>query len=152
MPIDDDEAWQAIVDNYGERPALDDEPALPSTGRESGSADDLGEESAGVWDTLDDDPPPTASWDDEYPDSDWTTDRFVPPPPPPIPTTTPDRYAAWSGVLGAPAILLICLIFRISLPQLVAYFLVAAFVGGFLYLVFKMSHEPRDPDDDGAVL
>ena len=36
--------------------------------------------------------------------------------------------------------------------ELVAYLLVAGFVGGFLYLVFTMTREPRDPDDDGAVL
>ena len=48
--------------------------------------------------------------------------------------------------------LLACLILRIGLPELLAYALVAAFVGGFLYLVVTMTREPRDPDDDGAVL
>ena len=35
---------------------------------------------------------------------------------------------------------------------MLAYALVAAFVGGFLYLVWLMPSGPRDPDDDGAVV
>ncbi len=76
----------------------------------------------------------------------------MPPPPPPIPRTTPDRLAAWAGVFGSPAVLLICLVLGISLPQLLAYLLVIGFVGGFIYLVIQMPREPRDPGDDGAVL
>jgi hypothetical protein len=154
---EDDDAWQAIVDNYGDRPQLDDDPfdepaeepaPLRRTRDEAGDVSDLGDVSGG--DDLD--PDPTPSWDDPYPDSDWESDRFVPPPPPPLPRTTPDRTAAWAGVFGAPLVLLVCLLFRIDLPELVAYSLVAAFVGGFLYLVLTMTREPRDPDDDGAVL
>ena len=90
------------------------------------------------------------TWDD--PDTDWETDRFVPPPPPPVPTTTFDRQAAWAGVFGSPVVLLACLLLRIDVPELLAYALVGSFVGGFVYLVVKMTREPRDPDDDGAVL
>ena len=35
---------------------------------------------------------------------------------------------------------------------LVAYALIAWFVGGFTYLVLLMPRGPRDPDDDGARL
>ncbi|MEO9324716.1 hypothetical protein ABFT23_14575 [Nocardioides sp. C4-1] len=148
MGKDDDDAWQAIVDNYGDRPELDldDPPAAepdpePVVERvERRDEPEVPRELGGP------------SWDDAYPDSDWDDDRFVPPPPPPLPTTSPDRMAAWAGVFGSPAILLVCLILGIGLPQLVAYLLVAAFVGGFIYLVVTMTREPRDPDDDGAVL
>jgi len=128
-----DDVWRAIVENYGDRPELttDDlpEPVEPSQPEPDMAA---------------------ASWDDQFVDSDWTTDRFVPPPPPPIPSTTRDRFAAWTGVFGTPAILLVCLVFGIALPQLLAYLLVAGFIGGFIYLVVTMSREPRDPGDDGA--
>ncbi|QCW51216.1 hypothetical protein FE634_13830 [Nocardioides dongxiaopingii] len=141
MPTDDDEAWKAIVDNYGDRPTVEDD-APPAAHRPDPAPEPT--------------PPPreraSATWDDEYPDSDWSTDRFVPPVPPPVPTPSPDRHAAWIGVFGSPAILLICLVLQIRVPELVAYLLVAGFVGGFLYLVFTMTREPRDPDDDGAVL
>lgn len=141
MARDDDDVWRAIVDNYGDRPELDEpDPPEPDPGPDPApfalAADPREEEQR--------------TWDD--PDSDWDTDRFVPPPPPPLPTTTPDRRAAWFGVFGSPAILLVCLILRLDLPLLLAYALVAGFVGGFLYLVLTMTREPRDPDDDGAVL
>jgi hypothetical protein len=132
---EDDDAWRAIVDNYGERPEIEEPP--PAEPEPSASEPDPQVEAERTWDD---------------PDSDWETDRFVPPPPPPLPTTTPDRRAAWAGVFGSPAILLVCLLLRIDVPELLAYALVAAFVGGFVYLVLKMTREPRDPDDDGAVL
>lgn len=141
MAKDDDElrddVWRAIVENYGDRPELtaDDAPApSPET------AETRGPEPVAA----------AATWDDQYVDADWATDRFVPPPPPPIPTTTRDRFAAWAGVFGSPAILLVCLVLGIDLPQLLAYVLVAGFIGGFIYLVVTMSREPRDPGDDGA--
>ncbi|WP_193614011.1 hypothetical protein [Nocardioides lijunqiniae] len=141
----DDEAWRAIVENFGERADLDPEPPaaepvaepLPEPQQEP----QPGPEAAGA-----------AGWDEGYPDADWTTDRFVPPPPPPLPTTSPDRTVAWVGLFGGPAILLVCLVLGVELPALVAYLLVAAFVGGFLYLVVQMPRGPRDPDDDGAVV
>ncbi len=129
MVRDDDDAWRAIVDNYGERAELGDvpDPQPPTPGPDpADQADQL--------DQLD------------------QVDRFVPPPAPPLPTTTPDRYVAWAGVFGAPGVLLLCLVLGVDLPGLLAALLVAAFVGGFLYLVVTMTREPRDPGDDGAVL
>ncbi len=58
--------------------------------------------------------------------------------------------AAWVGIFGSPTVLLVCLVLGIDLPRLLSYALVAAFVGGFLYLVAQMPSGPRDPDDDGA--
>jgi len=133
----DDDVWRAIVDNYGERARLDEDedPGPPVEAiREPRPAE------------------PSASWDDPFPDADWSTDRFVPPPPPPLPTPPADRLVAWLGVLGSPLVLLVCLVLGIALPSLVAYLLVAGFVGGFLYLVIRMPRGPRDPDDDGAQL
>jgi len=133
----DDETWKAIVDNYGDRVEIESE--------EIDTPVELASEPRSVSE-------PEASWDDPYPDSDWSSDRFVPPTPPPLPTPTTDRLIAWSGVFGSPVVLLVCLVFGIDLPQLVAYLLVASFVGGFLYLVVQMPRGPRDPDDDGAQL
>ena len=161
MARDEDEAWRAIVDNYGERPEIEPDVLDATSGVDDRRTDPDLARDADLDDTGDPgDPGDTADgaalgptgWDDEYPDSDWESDRFVPPPPPPIPRTTPDRLAAWAGVFGSPAILLICLVLSISLPQLLAYLLVIGFVGGFIYLVIQMPREPRDPGDDGAVL
>jgi hypothetical protein len=133
----DDDVWRAIIDNYGDRAEVEPEEAEPSVETRPESRRSI---------------EPASSWDDDYVDSDWTTDRFVPPPPPPLPTPTTDRLIAWLGVFGSPVVLLVCLVFSIDLPQLVAYLLVAAFVGGFIYLVTQMPRGPRDPDDDGAQL
>lgn len=131
----EDEAWRAIVENYGDRPDLEPGPEAGPDPEPLAAATS---------------PAPQPSWDDPYPDADWTSDRFVPPTPPPVPTTTKDRYAAWLGVFGSPAVLLVCLVLSIDLPPLLAYALVASFVGGFLYLVLQMPRGPRDPGDDGA--
>ena len=135
MVSKDDDVWQAIVDNYGER------AGARVRGRRA-----AGDRRRSPRRAVE----PAASWDDPYPDSDWSTDRFVPPTSPAAPAPTTDRLFAWLGVFGSPVVLLVCLVFGIDLPQLVAYLLVAAFVGGFLYLVVQMPRGPRDPDDDGA--
>ena len=124
----EDDAWRAIVENYGERPEVDPEP-LPDAPPDLTAYEQPAE------------PPPPAPADE---------DRFVPPPPPAVPRPPRDRLAAWVGVFGAPAILLICSLARIDLPDILILALAAAFVGGFLYLVARMPRGPRDPWDDGA--
>ena len=147
----DEDAWRAIVDNYGDRAALDgesptelpdeppDEPPtdLPDEPRQQQRLERLFRPLP--------QPEPAAQADLE--------DRFVPPTPPPLPRQPPDRMLAWSGLFGAPTVLLVCLVLGIRLAPILAYLLVASFIGGFGYLVVKM---PRgrdiDPWDDGARL
>lgn len=75
---------------------------------------------------------------------------FVPPTPPPVQLPSPPRLIAWSGVIGAPAVFLVFLIFSLTLPSWASTLLVAAFIGGFIFLVATMRNEPPDPYDDGA--
>jgi hypothetical protein len=128
----DDEAWRTIVENYGDRVQLapDEEPP------------------AQAWATA----ATTAALDEGAVDPTYAEDRFVPPAPPPLPHTTPDRYAAWAGVLGAPVMLVLALLVGVQLPTWLAGLMVVGFVGGFVYLVFQMPRGPRDPGDDGARL
>ena len=144
----DEDAWRAIVDNYGERIELDDDapadpPAEPpATGPEGTSYD------AGLQRLFRPLPQPR----DEDPE-DELDDDFVPPPPPPLPKLPPDRFLAWAGLFGSPTILLVCLIFDFRLAPWLGYLLVASFIGGFGYLVAKMPRgEDVDPWDDGARL
>jgi hypothetical protein len=125
---DEDARWREIVDNYGERVELTDDEDEPERPDPFSAAD------------------PIAESTEEY------ADRFVPPPPPPIPRPTPRRLVAWSGLLGAPLLLLASLVFGTGVPTLLSLALVAWFVGGFVYLVLEMPRGPRDPDDDGARL
>lgn len=132
---DDTEArWRAIVANYGERAEVgpdeyadDDVAALtPETAEPA----------------YDPDVEPDLYLDDD--------ERFVPPPVPPLPRTTPGRFIAWLGALGSPAIVVILLLAQVGVPRLLGWALIAAFVGGFGYLVATMPSEPRDPWDDGS--
>ena len=130
----EEDVWRSIVENYGERPQLDpmqpEEPEAPAPPQ-----------------------PPVAPALNDGADVDLeeaTADRFVPPPPPPLPHPPPVRLAAWLGLFGSPAVLLLSLILGFMLPPLLGYALIGAFLGGFAYLVVHMQRGPRDPGDDGA--
>jgi hypothetical protein len=137
----EDDAWRAIVENYGERPRLDPSPAPEPeatwyVGALDGGGRDAGGDAGDVGDDALDDP----------------DEGFVPPPPPPLPVPEPARLVAWLGVFGAPAVMLVSLALGVMLPSLLGYALIAWFVGGFGYLVVNMDRTPRDPGDDGAVV
>ena len=128
---DDDEAWRAIVDNYGERPRVEDPPP-PAVAP---------------------DPAPAEPFDPTIDDLDARVDpadRFVPLPPPPAPRLELPRHLPWLGVLGIPVLLLVSLLGSIDLPTWLGYLLVCGFVGSFVYLVLTMKPGGRDPWDDGA--
>ena len=138
MHRDDDEAWRAIVENFGDRaviePGDDPAPAAPAgAGFAAASAAHGGDDDVDADDVV----PPD--------------EEFVPPEPDPFPLPPPDRLAAWIGVLGSPVLLLLCVAFRIAVPGWAALVLGCGFVGGFLYLVARLP-SGRDPFDDGARL
>jgi hypothetical protein len=152
----DEDAWRAIVDNYGDRPDLDEEatvdPAV-DTGADPGAdpEEKQGYDAAGsaglrrLFRPL---PEPRSS--DDLEDE---LDEFVPPTPPPLPRLSPDRFLAWLGLFGSPTILLLCLVLDFRLMPWMGYLLVASFIGGFVYLVSQMPRsEDIDPWDDGARL
>jgi hypothetical protein len=131
--------WRAIVDHYGDQPeftppAATPEPTMPPA--ELFRIDlpvELGPRS---WEPAEE------------------TEGFVPPPPPPIPRPHGLRLAAWLGLFGVPAVVLVCIVLNVSLPSLLGFLALVWFVGGFGYLVATMNG-PKDPDggsDDGAVV
>ncbi|GAA1152484.1 hypothetical protein [Nocardioides aquiterrae] len=135
----EERAWRAIVENYGDRAEIDESPTAPPQASSAPFGGRFGDPSAFP-----------AESDDEPFVADEEEEGFTPPEPPPLPRVEPDRLLAWAGVLGSPVVLLCALLFSIGMPVWLGYLLVAAFVGGFLYLVVKMPREPRDPWDDGA--
>jgi hypothetical protein len=148
----DEDAWRTIVENYGERIDLDDEPP-------SGPAVDPDEkegyDAAGspglqrLFRPLPE-PQPELRPEADYLEDD---DDFVPPTPPPLPRVPPDRLLAWVGLFGSPSLLLICLVLNVRLAPWLGYLLVLSFIGGFIYLVVNMPRgEDVDPWDDGARL
>lgn len=137
----EDEAWRKIVENYGERAAVD-ESDRPQEVVELPDLDEPDDE-------KDSDEPADRDYLDVLDDAE-RAERFVPPQPPPLPRTTPQRLVAWLGLIAAPAALLICLVAGMLPPDWISFGLVAWFLGGFGYLVWHMPKHPNDPFDDGA--
>ena len=135
----EDAAWKDIVDHYGDRPLLDPDERAETARRQRQSPSPRSSTS-----------PTTSSGRSLGPAP--IEDRFVPPPPPPLPRVAPDRLVAWAGVFLSPLILLVATVLRLPLPTVIAWLLIAAFLGGFGYLVHQMPRGPRDPFDDGARL
>lgn len=81
-------------------------------------------------------------------------EHFVPPPPPPLPRLEPLTKAAWAGLFGGPAYLLLATALRWEIPGVAVFLAIAAFVGGVALLVLKLtdSDPPSDEDDDGAIV
>jgi hypothetical protein len=79
-------------------------------------------------------------------------EHFVPPEPPPVPRGTPARRIAWACLFGAPLVMLAGVVFGWSYPMWASVFLVAAFVGGFVFLIATMPRDGGDGWGDGAVV
>jgi hypothetical protein len=124
----DDVAWREIVNHYGERPDVTELAEL-TTPLES-SEPDL--EAAGP-------EPFRFELEDE---------AFTPPPLPPPAVVSPERRAAWIGLVLCPILLIVINVVDYALPGILSFGLVVAFLASFGYLVATMT--PRDPDDDGA--
>jgi hypothetical protein len=144
-PLDEDAAWRAIVENFGERASLVDgeEPTAPSPAPsvfDSTYLESLRPEPA------EEDAAAPELWSEEH--------HFVPPEPPPVPRTTPARQVAWIGLFGAPLLMLVAVIGHWAYPTWLSMCLVGAFVGGFVFLVATMERRGGDgwDDDDGAVV
>jgi hypothetical protein len=138
-PRDEDEIWKDIVDRYAEDPASEDVPAAESA--ESVGSPETPDAPPELWNPEPWNPVP---WEDEG--------RFVPPVPPRVAMPEPPRLIAWVGVLAAPALLLVFLVFNWVMPQWASTLLIIWFVGGFAFLIATMKSGPRDPGDDGAVV
>jgi hypothetical protein len=127
----DEAAWRSIIDNYGERPEIADEPEPQVPGSPRGIIPH-------------EEPEPAELVEAE--------DHFVPPPPPPLPRPAPPRLLAWFGLFGVPALVLVALLAQVNLPSWLGLILMVWFVGGFIYLVASMRPGASDDYDDGAVL
>lgn len=127
--LDEDAAWRAIVENYGEL-ELGPEPEPPSY------------------------QPPEPAPRAEPPTTDVDEGHYVPPDPPPLPRLALHRKLAWFGLLGCPLVLLIGAVLGVEYPSWLALLMALAFIGGFVYLVATMPRRRNDDwdGDDGAVL
>ncbi|HEY1617919.1 MAG TPA: hypothetical protein VGG25_09900, partial [Streptosporangiaceae bacterium] len=80
-------------------------------------------------------------------------DRYVPPPPEPLPHLDSTARFAWAGLIGGPGYLLVATLANWQIADWAALLAIAAFIGGFVTLVWRMGDRPRDDDDNnGAVV
>ncbi len=82
-------------------------------------------------------------------------EHYIPPAPPPLPKLDPISKGAWAALFGGPGYLIVATAVGWSVPGIVAFCAVAAFVTGFAILVLRMNEPgPGGPDDgdDGAVV
>lgn len=147
-------AWREIVANYGDRAELSDD--ADSSGVAGSDAGDRVVEPGTAY------PLRFGEFGDDVDDGiDETIDEgldepgFVPADPEPL-HLGPARTAAWAGVLGAPLVALLATVVvtatSVTVPHWFGWLLVAAFLGGFGYLVATMPKDRDDPWDDGARL
>jgi hypothetical protein len=95
---------------------------------------------------------PSVEWIDlEYRERE---EHFEPPMPELVISSDPITRAAWAGVIGGPALLLLSLFGVISLGGFAPAIAVVAFVAGFLALVVRMPDRLSidEGPDDGAVV
>lgn len=137
--LDEDAAWRAIVEHYGDRADLDEDPPSPATEPEPAPAPPVLSVGPAALETE-------ATWHDEG--------HFIPPVPPPLPPLEPRRKLAWIGLFGSPLLMLAAVVFGWSYPGWLMGALVIGFVGGFGYLVATMPRNRPDgwSGDDGAVV
>jgi hypothetical protein len=142
-------AWREIIENYGDRAELP-----PDAEARAGAGDASGAESGPSYGIR------FGEFDDDVdepfdPVDDPMDEGFVPPEPEPIRLGLA-RTTAWAGVLGAPIVALLATVIvsstNLSVPRWFGWLLVAAFLGGFGYLVVTMPRDRDDPWDDGARL
>jgi hypothetical protein len=142
--FDEEAAWRSIVEHYGDRAEIEDDPAPAQDPPAVATAPEVFDRSY-----LD---AQQARAEAEQPA--WSDEgHYVPPEPPPVPRGTPARRLAWLGLFGAPVAMLAAVVFGWVFPPWLVLMMVVAFIGGFVFLVATM---PRDRDDwsgdDGAVV
>ncbi len=147
---DEDEIWRDIVSRF-DIPAedVDDAEGPPWPAEEN-----LDTQSLGIRVIKPADPHAVAGESEAPAAADGDGEHYVPPPPPPLPTLDPVAKGAWLALFGGPSYLLLTTVFGWTIPVWAAFGAVAAFVGGFITLVVRMSDDGRGDSgpDDGAVV
>jgi hypothetical protein len=154
---DEEEIWRDLVSRFDD-PAADEEAAeaAPWPAEENVDARLSGTRviKPADPDARADEPAAAQPGEPATAEPDDADEHYIPPPPPPLPQLDSVAKGAWLALFGGPAYLLAATIAGWTIPAWAAFCGVAAFVGGFVTLVLRMSDEDRDGSgpDDGAVV
>ncbi|MET7700141.1 hypothetical protein [Streptomyces sp. NPDC005485] len=176
VPFDEDAAWQAIVEGYGEEPkdppgakpfkSVEDLALLEPETNDSGD----GEDTAGPLKDKGGDKPAAAQplgssvafapgvggprdyqspepSEEDFDDED--EGHFVPPEPPPLPAADATAKFAWLAVIGGPLLLLLAVLLSWDMTWWLATVGIGGFLGGFATLVMRMKGDDEGEDDPG---
>ena len=152
---DFDAAFRAIVAGYG-KTSTDEVPRWSSTEDVESDTPNAG----GSWRVLRrSEPEDDEGWGvvegaeqpEEEPEE-RDEEHYVPPPPPPLPKMDKHTKLAWVGVVGGPIFLILFTALSWSPIPYATFFAIAAFVGGFAWLVYHMKDDGPNYGDDGAVV
>ncbi len=160
---DFDAAWRAIVAGYGQTSA--EQPVAPWSPAEDVESD--APSASGSWRVLrrgegrpeGEDEDPDAAWGlpggatpTEEPEPAEPEEHYVPPPPPPLPRMDLYTKLSWLGVVGGPILLVLFTSLDWYPIEGATFLAIAAFVGGFASLVYRMKDDGPDDGDNGAVV
>ncbi|MCT9077802.1 hypothetical protein [Streptomyces fulvoviolaceus] len=176
VPFDEEAAWAAIVEGYGE------EPPDPPGSKPFKSVEDLALLEPETNDERPEKPEklekPEQLKKEEKPakplggsvsfapgvggprdystpepsDEDFEEDdegHFVPPEPPPLPAADATAKFAWLGVLGGPILLLLAVLLGWEMTWWLTTVGIGGFLGGFATLVMRMRADDEDDEDPG---
>ena len=79
-------------------------------------------------------------------------EHYVPPPPPPLPRVDKHTKMSWVGVIGGPLFLILFTALDWQPIPYATFFAIAAFIGGFASLVYRMTDDGPGHGDDGAIV
>lgn len=152
---DEEDAWRAIVENFGERALLDDE--LPSAELDPETLEAPGTPQR---ETVDEPEPFVPGPEHTYaeapeeqrgdPEAMSDDEGSFTPPSPPLPYVAPKRLLAWGTFALIPVVMIVAALTSRPMSGMAAALLIAVWVAAFGYLVWTMPEEPRDPFGDGA--
>ncbi|GAA0618683.1 hypothetical protein GCM10009547_21340 [Sporichthya brevicatena] len=161
---DFDAAWRAIVAGYGQT-STEQQPVAPWSPAEDVEPD--APSASGSWRVLrrgegrgeGEDEDPDAAWGlpggastPEEPEPAEPEEHYVPPPPPPLPRMDLQTKLSWLGVVGGPILLVLFTSLDWYPIEGATFLAIAAFVGGFASLVYRMKDDGPDDGDNGAVV
>jgi len=124
----EDEAWAAIVENFGERAHLTEADVTPEP-----------------ISLIPVQPEPFFVASESH-------EHYEPPEVPRVGLAEGPRGAAWLGLLGAPTLFVVALLSGFAIPGWLALFAVVACLVSLGYLIATMKRDDDDPWDDGAVV
>ncbi|MFV0254012.1 MAG: hypothetical protein ACK5H2_11865 [Beutenbergiaceae bacterium] len=101
---------------------------------------------------MSDTPSPAGSGPRDYRVAEEPDEGYVPPEPAPLSSIDPLQLFAWAGAIGGPIAMVVLVVLWPTAPFLLWLTALIATLVGWGIVIWRLPRQPRDSDDDGAVL